>query len=198
MDKEEIKIITERKLIVLIAKYIKSYCRKYGNTGKILTMIPVRYDKGITKFLIDNDLYGYNGWIDGKEIINKSLAETSFINHVVFSGEDGYSYFILVYGKPINNFQTLSRLIYRSSGVTINWDDVKTIYPDKPEMSNYLCYDSNKCQEIISFIKKNKKTRDIVYVGFAHKKDDDIQKKTMIISIADEKCREKYKVNFSA
>lgn len=159
---EEKKTISQLKLNVLLAKYIKKKSKGLKTYNKVLIPILSYINPQKTGLFFNEEWHYIDGFVPPDELIQKGLNETK-CNGVYFGTHN--SFCVLLYGKPIAEFNKLVRLIYKYSGVTINWDDIKTEFTQMfPDKDKYLCYDEQQCKIAIDFIKNNRSSKDNIFV----------------------------------
>lgn len=181
--------ITDKRLIIDLAKYIK---KNKSIADKITKLqINVSYQKNDENtFVSFNDKeYQCSNDLDINNVILSAIKESS-CDCVYYRPKTTENTFtIILYGKPINEFNKLSRLIYRYADIKIDRNDVLTEYIlSDPFYTEYLCYNIKYCLEAINFIKENKKKNNLI-IKFVEECDDSysIRKKIMEMTIKNNK-----------
>ena len=92
--------------------------------------------------------------------------------------------FVEIYAAPCKEFVTLVRMLERYADFTLHETDIfmvnvcgkRSSWSDSGRI-NYLCYQPNKCQTIINFIRNNRNSKDAVMVSideyFSHGDETD-------------------------
>jgi hypothetical protein len=181
--------ITDKRLIIDLAKSIK---KNKSIADKITKLqINVSYQKNDENtFVSFNDKeYKCSNDLDINNVILSAIKESS-CDCVYYRPKTAENTFtIILYGKPINEFNKLSRLIYRYADIKIDRNDVLTEYIlSDPFYTEYLCYNIKYCLEAINFIKENKKKNNLI-IKFVEECDDSysIRKKIMEMTIKNNK-----------
>lgn len=181
--------ITDKRLIIDLAKSIK---KNKSIADKITKLqINVSYQKNDENtFVSFNDKeYQCSNDLDINNVILSAIKESS-CDCVYYRPKTAENTFtIILYGKPINEFNKLSRLIYRYADIKIDRDNVLTEYIlSDPFYTEYLCYNIKYCLEAINFIKENKKKNNLI-IKFVEECNDSysIRKKIMEMTIKNNK-----------
>lgn len=157
MENEK-KTISQLKLKVLLAKYIKKRSKELKTENRVIIPIVAAVAVNDTGFFFGEEWYYVDGFVSPEDCIQKAFNETAS-KGVCFSSNG--TYYVMLYGKPSPEFNRLTRLVYKYSGVTLNWDDVKTEYTHlTPDKNKYLCYDEQQCKIATDFIKQHRGQKD--------------------------------------
>lgn len=149
------KIVSRKKLEILISKHIKSVARHMKDKHKEDIVFAVAWSGETTVIAINNETFVVNETIilqNIRYLVMDALGETGCNGAI---DVDGSTIIVRVYGKPVKAFISLQRIIYKYSGFTIQWNAIKK-FGSKPLDVEYLCYDEDLCKEIIEYIMLNR------------------------------------------
>ena len=173
--------ITESSLIISLARLFKKKKKLANVASKLLVDIVYYQDGNNMVVMFDDEKYTSSNNIVVIDCVNSALYQ---------SGCDGICYpankntiSVVLYGKPVEEFIKLSRLVYKNTGIMMNRNDISIEYSSLPSYYNdYLCYSQTPCLRAINFIKANKK-RNKLEIDFCELKTETLKKKFAIMKV---------------
>lgn len=173
--------ITENSLIISLAKLFKKKKKLANISSKLLIDVIYYQDGNNMVVMFDNEIYTSSNNIVVIDCVNSALYQ---------SGCDGICYpankntiSVVLYGKPVEEFIKLSRLVYKNTGTIMKRGDISNEYSALPSYYNdYLCYNKTSCLKAMNFIKANKK-RDKLEIDFCELNTKSLKKKFAIMMV---------------
>lgn len=149
------------RLKILMAKYIKATSKHMKDVHVKEICFDCGWNYNKTIFSFDDKEFRVDEILNMSSIMSTAtdaLKETT-CNGLIYPKDNSVR--VRLFGKPTKQFNTLVRLIYKYSGVMIEWGDIKMeAFDSNPLNTTYLCYNENACKEAIDFIRSNRTSKD--------------------------------------
>ena len=190
------KIVTKARMMILMSKLIKSVSKHMRDKHEAVISFYVKSNEKIRWFDIGGDILIVNEDISFEEfrsLVEKALKETG-CNGIIFG--KGGAVHVKVFGKPTKPFKMLQRLIYKYSGITIEWDTIRNETIDEPQSVEYLCFDEERCQDVIDFIRENRTAKDKMSVDIITDREEGYINISMILRVATPRGKLKAEATF--
>jgi hypothetical protein len=154
------EIITEPRLVIEIAKYIKKKSKELKDVHTLKVDFLISLMNGQSFVTFGDRHYSVDTYIEAKNVLNQSLQETRCDGRLEFKGG---LYTITMFGKPVRPYLHLEKLVKKYSGFEM---DRKSLRTDRFEgeslKTDYMCYDPVVSQSAIDFIRANRVTKDVM------------------------------------
>lgn len=154
------EIITESRLVIEIAKYIKKKSKELKDVHTLKVDFLISLMNGQSFVTFGDKHYSVDTYIDPKNVISQSLQETRCDGRLEF--KDGL-YTITMFGKPVKPYLLLEKLVKKYSGFEIDRKSLRTDrFEGESVKTDYMCYDPMVSQSAIDFIRANRVTKDVM------------------------------------